>query len=161
MQEKINIALDYMAYIGKSERRYWIRPIEIGRHFKQHQTGFRKYSSFGSAICKQMVEQGLCERNEQGHYKLIPVNDKLRVVERYAQTKDVQAWNATLNIPASHDWIWYNSTGVVWSAFTQPVVDQAGYFVTPFGADKSTKIARVVDFTNWRRSLTFVGETDD
>jgi hypothetical protein len=85
----------------------------------------------------------------------------MRVVERYEQTKDVQAWGATFNIPALHTWIWYNSSGVVWSAVTKPEVAQVGYFVNPFGSDKPTRIAKVADFTNWRKSLTFVGETDD
>ena len=65
MNEKIEIAKKYMPNKG------WVSPTIIGALIK-----IGGHSSIGSPVCKKMVELGIAERNENGHYRLIePSND--------------------------------------------------------------------------------------
>ena len=65
MNEKIEIAKEYM------RNKSWVSPTRIGALIK-----FGGHSSIGSPVCKKMVELGIAERNESGHYRLIePSND--------------------------------------------------------------------------------------
>ena len=65
MSEKIDRALFYMLKAAKQGGE-WISPTDIGRYVG----GIGKHSSYGSPICKKLVECGLVERNEKGHYRL-------------------------------------------------------------------------------------------
>lgn len=65
MNEKIDKAMKYMQRVAISQGRDWISPTEIGNEV------MGGHSSVGSPICKKMVEQGLAERNDNGHYRLI------------------------------------------------------------------------------------------
>lgn len=69
MKEKIQLASEYMQRIQINQGRDWISPTEIGREVG----GFGKHSSYGSPICKEMVKQGLVERNDRGHYRLLVI----------------------------------------------------------------------------------------
>ena len=46
----------------------WTSPSEIGREV----WGPGHHSSTGSPRCKRLVEMGVLERNERGHYRLLP-----------------------------------------------------------------------------------------
>ena len=63
LAEKMAAAIMYMKEVQYYQGRDWISPTEIGGLFGGH-------SSIGSPLCKKMVEHGLAERNEKGHYKL-------------------------------------------------------------------------------------------
>ena len=61
MDEKIEIAKKYM----KGQKRRYVSPTTIGSIINGG------HSSVGSPVCKRMVELGIAERNEKGHYRLI------------------------------------------------------------------------------------------
>lgn len=63
MAEKMAGAIELML----TNKSAWWSPTEIGHHVG----GFPKHSSYGSPICKKMVELGLAERNDKGNYKLL------------------------------------------------------------------------------------------
>jgi len=45
-------------------------PSEIGRAFGRGKEGIY-HSSWASPKCKKLVEMGLLERNEKGHYRIV------------------------------------------------------------------------------------------
>ncbi|MCK4782164.1 MAG: hypothetical protein KAV87_00325 [Desulfobacteraceae bacterium] len=59
IEEKIEIATDQM------NTKTWTSPTEIGGAINGG------HSSVGSPVCKKMVEMGLAERNDKGHYRLV------------------------------------------------------------------------------------------
>jgi hypothetical protein len=65
IEDKIYIATSYMERVAISQGRDWVSPTEIGREINGG------HSSVGSPVCKKMVELGLAERNEKGHYRLV------------------------------------------------------------------------------------------
>lgn len=69
MTEKIAKAMMYMGDIALNQGRDWVSPTEIGGAINGG------HSSVGSPVCKEMVDLGLVERNDKGHYKLILIND--------------------------------------------------------------------------------------
>ena len=60
IDEKIKIAADYMK--GQGDR--WVSPTTIGAMINGG------HSSVGSPVCKEMVNRGIAERNDNGHYRL-------------------------------------------------------------------------------------------
>lgn len=49
----------------------WISPTAVGEHVgKLAGLGDWKHSSYGSPICKKLVETGVAERNSVGHYRI-------------------------------------------------------------------------------------------
>ena len=72
IDEKIKKAKTYMeAEEASCGSGCWFSPTEIGKAVG----GIKKHSSYGSPICKKMVELGIAERNEKGHYRLINQED--------------------------------------------------------------------------------------
>ncbi|MFK5950422.1 MAG: hypothetical protein QM500_16820 [Methylococcales bacterium] len=69
MAEKISITTQYMKGLAVNERRDWVSPTEIGAEINGG------HSSVGTPVCKEMVKQGLLERNSQGHYRLLEKKD--------------------------------------------------------------------------------------
>ncbi|MEK7484855.1 MAG: hypothetical protein AABZ60_11050 [Planctomycetota bacterium] len=60
--------LDVLNYLQKNSS--WVSPTEIAYEIGGYSTrGKRRNSSWASPICKQLVEKGLVDRNEHGHYK--------------------------------------------------------------------------------------------
>lgn len=60
--------LDVLNYLQKNSS--WVSPSEIAREIGGYSIhGKRRNSSWASPICKQLVEKGLVERNDKGHYK--------------------------------------------------------------------------------------------
>lgn len=68
MEEKIKKATEYMKRVAISQGRDWISPTEIGEEV------MGGHSAVGSPICKKMVEQGIVERSEKGHYRLLVID---------------------------------------------------------------------------------------
>ena len=69
LAEKIAVAISHMQDVSLYQGRDWFSPTEIGYEINGG------HSSVGSPVLKEMVELGLAERNEKGHYKLIsPLN---------------------------------------------------------------------------------------
>lgn len=64
MKDKIEKAFFYMVE-QKDKGIKFISPTEIGQIFGG------RHSSFGSPICKRMVELGLAERNSRGQYRIL------------------------------------------------------------------------------------------
>jgi len=65
IEQKIDIAKKYM--IGRG----WCSPTQIGAQINGG------HSSVGTPVCKKMVDLGLAERNNKGHYRLTGDNEKL------------------------------------------------------------------------------------
>ena len=61
IEEKIRIASEYI----KDQENRWVSPTTIGAIINGG------HSSVGSPVCKTMVERGIAERNEKGHYRLV------------------------------------------------------------------------------------------
>jgi len=52
----------------------WVSPAEVGINVGgRNSRGRMRYSSWGSPICKRLVELGLAERNRKGHYRALQV----------------------------------------------------------------------------------------
>lgn len=58
---------DVIAYLRGKE---WTSPTEIGGMV----WGFPHHSATASPVCKRLVERGLLERNERGHYRILSNN---------------------------------------------------------------------------------------
>ena len=63
MREKQWKVFNYL----KSKYPEWVSPTQVGREV----AGWPNHSSWGSPVCKSLVEAGVVERNEKGHYRYI------------------------------------------------------------------------------------------
>lgn len=75
-KQKMYHALEYMQKLHNQGREY-ISPTEVGRHVGEIY-GIIAHSSYGSPICKNLVNEGYAERDSSGKYQII---ERLRNVD--------------------------------------------------------------------------------
>jgi hypothetical protein len=75
LEERMELTKSEKWILQYLDKRGWTSPTQIGRAYgdsKHGNNSFHTYhSAWASPECKKLVEKGLLERSEKGHYKKV------------------------------------------------------------------------------------------